>query len=205
MASFNPNDQSTGIRALFAKNPNAIHPERTEKAMLKADLNTLQNDPAKLGKTDAQMANAVGQTQRAANAGANAQIADVNAAALAGQGFQQDAFKGAVDDISTNATQATVVGAANEHKLNDAIISSEKNRIRAQLSAEREKKKEKAQFWANLGIAGVTAVLTAVGGPAGLAAGMGLGAANGAMSSAQAVAGAPVPGDGDPATDMMEL
>lgn len=160
-----------------------LNAKMKQKELLATGLYSMQNNPYALGKTDAQMENAAGQAQRAANAGANAQIASMNSAALAGQGFQQDAMSQQVDTISKNTAGAGVGAIANERKLNDAIIETEKNRIHAMLDAERTRQKEQTEFWGNMGIAGVSAILAAVGGPAGLAAGAGMMAAKSGAAS----------------------
>lgn len=174
-----------GIKAASDNSKRTVSPVRQSREMLAADVNTLRNDPGALGLSDAERQKMIADATQQAGALQQAQTSQLAQAALAGTPQASQQLQQAAQGIAAQGGQAAVQAASGVNQLNQQIIDSEKQRIRAALEAERERVKENTRFWLNMGITGVGALISAAtGGGAGIAAGLGGAAMGGGQAAA---------------------
>ena len=180
---------------LDEKNPlnfkDKLHPRRTSREMLRADLATMQNNPNALGLSDAEKEKMRAEAVQTASAQNQALSGQLSQQALAGQGFQSGSFAQAQRDVGASSADAGTKAGTGINDLSNRMIESEKERIRAAVEQRRAQNEERARYWLNFGITSMGAMIGAAMNPAGVfgAAGGGAGAAGaGAAPAAPATA-----------------
>ena len=168
----------------------SVNPVRQSREMLSADVEALRNDPASLGMTEAERQAKIAEATQQAAQLQQAQTAQLSRAALAGQDFQAGALRTAARDVSLGGEAAAAAAARDTAALNQKIIESESNRIRAALAAERERVKENTRYWTQFGIDTAGGLVAAAMGMPGIGDALG-GVAP--MVSAPATPAAPAP------------
>lgn len=176
-----------------AKVKNSLSPRKAWADQMNKDWTALTKDPMSLGMSDAEREKLIGEATAQANASQNAQVSQMNQAALGGQGFQAGTFAQGARDVAAQSSDAAAKATVGINQLNQSMIDKEKERIYAEMDAARQRKTETDNFWRGLGIDAVAGLIGfAAGGPAGAAAGVSMvgGAAQQKPDSAGDSAGA---------------
>lgn len=119
---------------------------------LATGMDRLQNDPMSLGMSDQDIEEMLAKHQQAGINQQLAQAAQLQQAALAGQGFQAGAFNQAYEDISAQADQNMATASKNVMDANQALIEQNKGMLLSEIYGQIDRKSAAAQFWAQYGM-----------------------------------------------------
>jgi hypothetical protein len=141
---------------------NALKPVQTWKDILKADLNTLQNNPDALGLSDPQREQMIGQATQAARAQQQGQVSQLSRDAMGAQGFQAGALVQAQKAVADKSEDAAVKAATGVNELHTQLVEQNKARIMADLDAQRERARENTRFWMDFGVQSAGKLVSAI-------------------------------------------
>lgn len=135
-----------------------LNPRKAMVEMLARETKMLNEDPNKLGLTDAQKQQQVDEATRQAQAQTGNQNAALARTALAGQDFQQGAFQDAAAEASKGIDATAASASANAEAQHLALIEQARQRIMSGLAAERMRRRENRQYWANYAMSGAQSI-----------------------------------------------
>ncbi len=147
-----------GVKRAGQPGQGSFNPRKVQVDMLKADYATLAKNPQALGLSDAEKQQQIDQAAQAAGAQRQSAQAELGRQALAGQGFQQGAFTQASQNIGAGAAQDVAQASAQVQDRSNQLIEQEKDRILAEVDAERAKRTQNRQFWLQFGLSSYEAV-----------------------------------------------
>jgi hypothetical protein len=149
-------------QGIFNATKNPAKPIKARKEMLAADLNTLQTDPNKLGISDAEREQMIGEATQAARAAQQGQVSQLSRDALATQGgFQSGAFTEAQRAVSDQGQQAAAQAAVAVNQLHKQLVQQEKERILGEVNAAADRAKENQRYWTQFGVQSVGSIIAA--------------------------------------------
>lgn len=129
-----------------------LKPVQTYKDMLKQQTTLLQQDPSKLGMTEAQRRQMQGEAQQADAAQRQAQVQQLGQQALAGGPVAQNQLQQAAQTVAQQGGEAAAKTSADIGKLNQRLIEQRKQQIWSDLDSARQRAREDAQFWSQFGL-----------------------------------------------------
>lgn len=154
---------------------------KSSKDMLERDLGTLDNDPWKLGLSDAEHQRTVDQAVSQEKSSVGAQQAEIARSQMGASGFNQGMLAEGSRAISAPMSEAAARASAAATALSTKQISERRSEIQQRLDREREIKREKTAQTLNIIFSTVGTVAgAAVAGPVGAAVG---GALSGAIAN----------------------
>lgn len=150
-----------------------LKPIKRAKAMLKADVEALEQDPQAFGMSQSEKDAQIAQAQGAASAQRQGAQRNLARQALGGQEFQAGTFEAAQNQIAEQAGATAAQASAAADQMSRQMIERESTRIRAELDAARARKREDNKMIAQMAMqgaqtaaAGATGGLAAAGGAA---------------------------------------
>lgn len=147
-----------------------LKPVQTYKDFLKQNVKMLQEDPTKLGMTEAQRRQMQSEAQQADAAQRQAQIQQLGQQALAGGAVSQGQLQQAAQTVAQQGGEAAAKTSADINKLNQRLIEQRKQQIWSDLDAARQRAREDARYWSQFGVDTTLGVATAATGVAAAAA-----------------------------------
>lgn len=138
-----------------------LKPVQTYKDILKQDVKMLQEDPTKLGMTEAQRRQMQSEAQQADAAQRQAQIQQLGQQALAGGAVSQGQLQQAAQTVAQQGGEAAAKTSADINKLNQRLIEQRKQQIWSDLDAARQRSREDARFWSQFGVDTALGIATA--------------------------------------------
>lgn len=128
----------------------ALGAPKLQKEMLKSDIERMRS--GELGLTEAEKRQRVADTMTQVNAQQQAQQSQLGRDALAGQDFQQGAFVEAAGEVADAGAQAAASASRAAQDASDTLAEREATRIRSELAAAADRKRETDQWWLDRGI-----------------------------------------------------